>query len=380
MAVHPDVAALLSTVGVEPVGEVALSADASPVLPTAIPLGRAAASVFGSVGAIAARLHHLRTGESQDVSLRVDHAALSMSPDIVLDGQDGAAMRAGTAAGIPDAEKRYNALRLALMGVFQCGDGRSVFLHGSFNPDVCVRFLGLPEAFGRAEIAERIALWDSHELEEAAAEQNLCCNVIRSFDEWVRTAPGAALADTPVIEIVKVASGPPVPFPPSADGGSRQRPLSGVRCLDLARVLAGPMCARTFAEHGADVLKVANKDLPDMRPFQIETGQGKRCCHLDIKTAAGSAKLRELVGTADIFSQNFRVGGLDAAGFGVDACRQMRLDAGQPEGLVYISMNAFGHDHAWEGRGGWEQMAQTVSGCLVRSKQNDMTCSSCWIQ
>ena len=51
-------------------------------------------------------------------------------------------------------------------------------------------------------------------------------------------------------------------------------------------------------------------------------------------------------------AENFRVGRLDEAGFGVEQCRQMRRDAGQPEGLVYISMNAFGHGHAWEGRAG----------------------------
>ena len=52
-----------------------------------------------------------------------------------------------------------------------------------------------------------------------------------------------------------------------------QRPLSGVRVLDLSRVLAGPMCARTFAEHGADVLKVASSSLPDMRFGMVDVIQ-----------------------------------------------------------------------------------------------------------
>lgn len=298
MAVHPDVAGLLATLGVDAAADPAIGAvvltGLEPVVPTTLPLGRAAATVFGAVGALAARLHHSRTGQTQDVSLRADHSAASMSPDIVLDGQDGQAMRAGTAAGIPESEKQYNALRLALMGVFQCGDGKSVFLHGSFNPEQCVAFFNLPDGFTRGDIAERVKSWPSaFELEEAAAAENLCCNVIRSYDEWVASPVGAALAATPVIEIVKLADGPPVPLP--ASNRDQLRPLSGVRCLDLARVLAGPMCARTFAEHGADVLKVANKDLPDMRPFQIETGQGKRCCHLDIKTPEGKVSpLRNL--------------------------------------------------------------------------------------
>ena len=100
-------------------------------------------------------------------------------------------------------------------------------------------------------------------LPAAMAALNLCCNVIRSHDEWVASPVGGALAATPVCEIVKIADGPPVPFP--AGDTEEQRPLSGVRVLDLSRVLAGPMCARTFAEHGADVLKVASSSLPDMR-------------------------------------------------------------------------------------------------------------------
>jgi len=293
MAVHPDVAALLTELGVPPEGNEGIGAvhleGAEPVYPTtvcALPLGRASASVMGAVGALAARLHHLRTGVGQSVSLRVEHAGQMMSSDIVVDGQDGAAMRgarcpfhppapaptrrlrgfgaAGTTPGMDPAMARFNALRLAVMGIFECRDGRSVFLHSSFNPLGVVEFLQLPEDFTRKEIAARIATWDSFELEEAMAARNLCCNVIRSYDEWTASPVGAALAATPVCEVQKVADGPPIPFSSAAAAGE-QRPLSGVRVLDLSRVLAGPMCARTFAEHGADVLKVANSDLPDMR-------------------------------------------------------------------------------------------------------------------
>ena len=70
----------------------------------------------------------------------------------------------------------------------------------------------------------------------------------------------------------------PVPGPRADECGAR--PLSGVRVLDLTRVLAGPTCARTLAEHGAEVLHVRSPKLPSIEPFVIDTNPGKRSCFL----------------------------------------------------------------------------------------------------
>ena len=74
------------------------------------------------------------------------------------------------------------------------------------------------------------------------------------------------------------------------------RPLAGVRALDLTRVLAGPTCARTLAEHGADVLKITAAHLPDSGDTDLDTGLGKLSAQLDLRKAEDAETLRRLAG------------------------------------------------------------------------------------
>src|SRR6185369_7166369 len=107
----------------------------------------------------------------------------------------------------------------------------------------------------------------------------------------------------------KLSDSKPEPLP------AGPRPLSGLRVLDLTRVLAGPTCARTLAEHGADVLKIAGPQLPDSGVSEFDTGIGKLQAYLDLRETAGVEKLQSLLREADVFSQSFRPGTLAARGF-----------------------------------------------------------------
>src|ERR1700689_5204976 len=94
----------------------------------------------------------------------------------------------------------------------------------------------------------------------------------------------------------------PIPGPRADEHGAR--PLSGVRVLDLTRVLAGPTCARTLAEHGAEVLHVRSPMLPSIEPFVIDTNPGKRSCYLDLDSKSDIDQLRALVRDAHVFSKD----------------------------------------------------------------------------
>lgn len=154
----------------------------------------------------------------------------------------------------------------------------------------------------------------------------------------------------PVIEIIKIGDSDPEPIP------SGNRPLSGVRVLDLTRILAGPIAARTLAEHGADVLMVTAKNLPQVHAYVADTSHGKRSCFVEIKNSEGARQLKDLVIGADIFSQGYRPDALSKLGFGPEELSEIC------PGIIYLSINCYGFDGPFSNRGGWEQVAQIMTG------------------
>src|SRR5437867_6450862 len=156
------------------------------------------------------------------------------------------------------------------------------------------------------------------------------------------------------MEIVKIGDSPPEKLP---DG---DRPLSGIRVLDLTRVLAGPTCARTLAEHGADVLKITAPHLPVIEYQELDTGHGKLAAHLDLREPRELETLRGLVREADVFSQGYRPGTLGLRGLSPEALAELR------PGIVYVSLSAFSHVGPWAARRGFDTVIQTVTGITSR--------------
>jgi hypothetical protein len=169
-------------------------------------------------------------------------------------------------------------------------------------------------------------------------------------EEWAAHPHSSAVAEQPLLHIEKLSESRPEPLPPGP------RPLSGVRVLDLTRVLAGPTCARTLAEHGADVLKIAGPHLPDSGSTEIDTGMGKLQAFLDLRTKEGIDTLRGLLRIGDVFSQSFRPGTLAARGFSPEEAAKLR------PGIVYCTLSAWGTAGPWRDRRGFDSIVQTVSG------------------
>jgi crotonobetainyl-CoA:carnitine CoA-transferase CaiB-like acyl-CoA transferase len=312
-------------------------------LSTRFAADEAASAALAAGATLAADLWRLRSGERQTVSVATREAAAGL---VGFTYQRFA--NASHAPAMPGADGRH---RTAANGFMPTRDGRVVFLHPSFPDSVpkMMRLLGCPDE--RGAVLATVAKWDAPALEAAIAEAGLCGAMVRSPQEWDASEQGRVLAARPVVEVTKIADSPPEPMP-----GNGDMPLSGLRVLDLTRVLAGPTCARTLAQYGAEVMCISSPNLPSVPAFVSDTGHGKLAAFLDLTVEDERERLRELVRQSDVFSQGYRAGALERLGFGALELARLR------PGIIYTSINCYGHEGPWSGRPGWEQLAQTVSG------------------
>jgi crotonobetainyl-CoA:carnitine CoA-transferase CaiB-like acyl-CoA transferase len=158
------------------------------------------------------------------------------------------------------------------------------------------------------------------------------------------------LALLPPIEIEKFGEAPPKPW------SKGDRPLAGMRVLDLSRVIAGPVAGRALAAHGAEVLLISGPDLPAIPWLSIDTGRGKLTSFVELKSEQGQAGLRELLAHADVFSQGYRPRALAALGFSPQDATRIN------PGIVYVSLSAYGHAGPWAERRGFDSLLQTATG------------------
>lgn len=320
---------------------VAFTGGLDPILPTPFRIGTAGAATVAATGLAAADLWELRTGRRQQVAVDVRQATASL--------------RSGHYMKLGDGE--LSAKRNDIMGVYPAKGGRWSYLHCNFpnHRAAALKVLGVPE--DRQAVAKAVANWDALELEEAIIAAKGAGGMVRPYEEWAKHPQAAAIAALPLMEIVKIGDADAEPLPKG------DRPLSGIRVLDLTRVLAGPTGARTLAEHGADVMKITARHLPNLGYQEWDTGHGKLSAELDLREPANVETLLGLVREADVFSQGYRPGTLAARGFSPE-----RLAALRP-GIVCVSLCAFGHTGPWASRRGFDTVVQTVSGMTTRQAE-----------
>ncbi len=323
-------------------GDVRINGPDDPILPTPFRIGEAATAALAAGGLAVADLWELRTGRRQQVAVESRQATASL--------------RSGHYMKMEDAQVRTD--RNAIMGFYPAKEGRWSYLHCNFpnHRAAALSVLGVPE--DREAVASAVSQWDALELEEAIIAANGAGGMVRTMDEWAQHPQAAAVASLPIMEIAKIGDSPVEPLPEG------DRPLSGIRVLDLTRVLAGPTCARTLAEHGADVLKITAPHLPNIGYQEFDTGHGKLSAYLDLREAKDLDVLRGLVKGGDVFSQSYRPGTLAGRGLSPQELAELR------PGIIYISLSAFGHAGPWASRRGFDTVVQAVSG--IASRQGDL--------
>jgi hypothetical protein len=285
-------------------------------VPTPFRVGVGGRATIAAAGLAAAELWELRTGRRQQVAVDVRQATASL--------------RSGTYMKLGDGELAHAAH--SIMGTYP-DQGRALELPPLQLPQSSRR-----GAQGAGRRARRTApRWRGRWRRGTPPTSKRRLSPTRALAAWSRSAAewnshpqAAAIAALPVMEIVKIADSPPEPLP------AGDRPLHGIRVVDITRVLAGPTCARTLAEHGAEVMKITASHLPNLGYQEWDTGHGKLSAQLDLRDPEQLRQLRDLVGQADVFSQGYRPGSLGARGLAPEELAKLR------PGLVYVSLSHSG--------------------------------------
>ncbi len=238
-------------------------------------------------------------------------------------------------------------------GDYRCADGW-IRLHTNdrVHRAAALGVLGLGDTADhpadRARVAAAAAGWVGERLESAVVAAGGCAAELRSPEAWRNHHQGMAVAHDHLATRVftDIAAFAAVP-------GPADRPLDGMRVLDLTRVLAGPAATRFLAGFGAQVLRIdpVDRDEPSL---EIEMTLGKHCARLDLKTRRD--QLLELLAGADVLIHGYRPGAMDRLGLG-----ERELHAARP-GLVEVMLDAYGWSGPWRGRRGFDSLVQMSSG------------------
>ena len=305
-----------------------------PQLPSSFRVAAAAQAPIAAAGLAAAEIWKARSGEAQDVAVDMRHAVVECRSERYL--------RVDDKPPPPAWDK--------IAGVYRVRDGRFVRLHTNFphHRDAVCKVLGCDAE--RDAVQAALLQWDGEAFETAAYAAGGVVALMRSHDEWSATPQAQELAKLPLISIEKIGEAAPKPWP------AGDRPLAGIRVLDLSRVIAGPVAGRTLAAHGADVLLISGPDLPAIPWLTIDTGRGKLTTFLELRSEEGRGVMRGLVAQADILSQGYRPQAIARLGFSPEEAASIN------PGIVYVTLSAYGHAGPWADRRGFDSLVQTTTG------------------
>ena len=333
-----------------------------PVIETPFLAGEAVASALAAQAASVLKIWEMRTGKRQCVSIDLKAAVNSLT-------------------GLNNIYQSGHLVDVGItneptVGFYPTLDSKWIFVLGLF-PHLRDGLLNLLNSNNSREaMGESISKYKAQELEDTIAEHGLSGGMLRTQDEWRLHPQGKALLELPVVDVLKIGESEPQEFKGSGNNknnggghsgkneiysgssssGATTRPLSGIRVIDMTRLLAGPMATRLLAEQGADVMHISSPNLPFLLAALLETGWGKRSAYIDLDKPQDVNQLKKLVSQADIFVENYHRSGLSKHGLSPLELANLR------PGIIYVSESAYGEAGPWQYRRGAEQLAETVTG------------------
>ncbi|KAJ3729901.1 CAIB/BAIF family enzyme [Lentinula raphanica] len=351
------------------IGCVELTTDSSePLIPIVLKAHESFAALKALEGIIAVTLAKKRFGEDKDIKAIVNcnHAALfpAMSFLSTVDGLPK--WDPGMKHKIKDTDFNQvysNVYRRMLTNIYRTKDGHFYHLHAGLDATPTLRELGLPP-------------YDQNRNEKSTAQQAIEAitqqltsdeidSVIRGIkqagspcltrEEFLASSHGKHISTRPLFELSQLESTSPA-LKLSPEGPNI---LSGVKVLDLTRVIAGPVITRTLAEYGAQVIRVTSQNLPDQSYYAVDFSFGKRTINLDLKSPGGRDAFEKLLDEVDVIVDGYRPGAIARLGYGPDDLVKRFAGA---RGFVYVKETCYGEGGEWSDRPGWQQIADSVSG------------------
>lgn len=333
---------LLNEVGLkeDPKSEVKFKGPSDPMIDSPYYIGEGFSALLGAVGMANSVIWDMKTGEGQEVTIDRSKAMPHLYRLQFI---------------------KQNDYRIKLTAPFKptgrthkCKDGRYIETLTTF------RHLedGMLELLDCANTEEAVnkayANWDSYELQEEINKRGLCGTIVHTKDEWRNHLQGKALKELPVITIEKIADSQPIPF------NKGDRPLSGIRVLDLAHIVAGPIVGNVLAEQGAEVLHINPPNREQILTNIMDTGFGKLSAYLDLDNKKDLDHLKDLVkDNTDIFVQSYKPGSLEKRGLSAEELAKMR------PGIIAVDVSSYGHVGPWKDRKGWENLGQACTGMTI---------------
>ena len=289
--------------------------------------------------------------------LAVASVTLALRAAYVLAEERGRPIRLGTAADrVAGAFGSLAHLRVdgrtpeawaPMSGWFETANGW-IRLHANYPHHAAAlsRSLGVQDRNGLERVLRRM---DSIETEDRVRAGGGIAGAMRTVQQWRASPMATALEAAPWIAFH--GSGEARPLAPTTD-----LPLSGIRVLDLTRVLAGPTCTQLLALLGADVLRLDRPDRPEDLDTYLATGAGKRSALADLRLEGTQHLVHRLLDDADVLVTGYRPGALGRLGLDDATIRSRHRH------LVHVSLSAWGDAGPWARDRGFDSIVQAVSG------------------